>query len=109
MSIFSFEAQVADQAVQLINQSSSQSQEVLGDIVSKFGPINDGAWIGKGAEAFKNEVLSEVIPGLSDLIQYLQTADTLAKDIAAEIHAADDFLSGLFGFVEDVFDAITPW
>jgi uncharacterized protein YukE len=109
MSIFSFEAAIADQAVNLINTSQSQTQEVLGDVVSKFGPINDGAWIGKGAEAFKNEVLSEVIPGLSDLIQYLQTSETLAREIAEEIHAADDFLSGLFGFVEDVFDAITPW
>jgi uncharacterized protein YukE len=109
MSIFSFEAAIADQAVNLINTSQSQTQEVLGDVVSKFGPINDGAWIGKGADAFKNEVLSEVIPGLSDLIQYLQTSETLAREIAEEIHAADDFLSGLFGFVEDVFDAITPW
>jgi len=109
MSIFSFEAQIADQAVNLINSSANQTQEVLGDVVSKFGPINDGAWIGKGAEAFKSEVLSELIPGLSDLIQYLQTADNLAKEVASEIHAADDFLNGLFGFVEDVFDAITPW
>jgi len=109
MSIFSFEAQIADQAVDLINQSSSQTQEVLGSVLSKFGPINDGAWLSKGAEAFKNEVLSEVIPGLSDLIQYLNSANTLAKDVASEIHAADDFLNGLFGFVEDVFDAITPW
>jgi uncharacterized protein YukE len=109
MGIFSFQEMIVDQAVNLITSSSNQTAEVLGNIMSAFNPINDGAWIGQGAEAFKAEVLTEIVPGLADLINAINAANSLAKEVQEEIHAADDFLSALFGFVEDVFDAITPW
>lgn len=109
MGIFSFQETIVDSAVNMVNNSSAQTAEVLGNVMSAFNPINDGAWIGQGAEAFKAEVMSELIPGLAELIQGINSANSLAKEVQEQIHAADDFLSSLFGFVEDVFDAITPW
>jgi hypothetical protein len=108
MGIFSFEAAMADQAVNLINMSASQSSDTLSNILNDLAPINDGAWIGLGAEEFKQDAY-RLIGGLATLISDINATGGLAREVAEDIHAVDNFLSSLFGFVEDVFDAITPW
>lgn len=109
MSIFSFAEDVVDMAVNVVNQVVSSIGDTQQSIVSNFDPIVQGAWIGKGSTEFQNEVTSDLLPAIQNLASTTSAALSLAKEVQEQIHEADSFLDSLFGFVEDVFDAITPW
>lgn len=109
MSIFSFAEDVVDSAVGIINNALSQVGDMQQNIISDFDPIVQGAWIGKGSTEFQGEVTGDVLPAIQNLAQTTTSALSLAKEVQEQIHEADSFLDSLFGVVEDVFDAITPW
>jgi uncharacterized protein YukE len=109
MSIFSFAEEIVDNAVSIVSSAINQIGDVQQNIVSDFDPIVNGAWIGQGSTAFQQEVTGELLPAIQALSQTTTAALSLAKEVADQIKEADSFLDNLFGFVEDVFDAITPW
>jgi hypothetical protein len=92
--------------VNQVTQQSSQVEDMLGTIRGGMGPIQGGAWVGMGAEAFKEEVQNRLIPEIMQLIASIMGFGggiTQALDIVGQ---SDNDVFGVVGNVVDVFDSI---
>lgn len=54
--------------VSQISQQAKAGDDMLGQIKSLMGPITGGAWKGKGADAFTQDILTKYIPEVMQLI-----------------------------------------
>lgn len=106
MAIFTF---IAGQIEEQINQFSRQAdtcERVVGNIRSGAQPIQNGAWIGKGAEAFKAELVRRVIPQMMELIAAIMGFGGKLGNALNIMRNADKMVQGIVGQVAGIFEKI---
>lgn len=89
-----------DQLEQVASQFANQSQviqEMLQRVRSGMEQLEDGGWIGRGADAFFSEMQSIVLPAVQRLESALNDASGATKQIAQTMHQAEEEGRSLFG------------
>jgi WXG100 family type VII secretion target len=83
-------------AAGVFSKESDQTQQLTQQVKGVFDGLRGGGWIGKGAEAFFQEMEELVFPGLDRLTRALSDASSAAKRIADTFKQAEDEACGLF-------------
>lgn len=84
---------------QISNRFANQSQTVqqmMQKVRSSMDKLESGDWIGRGSDAFFNEMNSEVLPATERLIQALDEASRTTKDISQTVQQAEEEASSRF-------------
>jgi WXG100 family type VII secretion target len=63
---------------------------------SCFSQLEDGGWMGRGAEAFFDEMNSEIFPACQRLIAVLEDSGASTRSIAERMQQAEDEAANLF-------------
>jgi WXG100 family type VII secretion target len=88
-----------DQLEQVASRLANQSQvvqQLMQKVRGSMSPLEDGGWIGRGSDAFFQEMNSEVLPATDRLHKVLQEASQVTKQIVQTVRQAEDEASALF-------------
>ena len=99
MSVFSF---IADEIEEQFNQYKRQAEQTERVV----NPIQGGAWIGQGARAFIQEVMTRVIPQIMELIAAIAGFGGNIGKALNIMNQADKMVGGIARQLGDVFDSI---
>jgi ABC-type xylose transport system substrate-binding protein len=97
--------EVQDVVNQVVSQAN-QIEDTVGNIRGGMQPIQGGAWVGQGADAFIEEVMTRLIPEIMALIASIMGFGggiTSAMDLIGQ---GDNDAFGVVGNLGDVFDSI---
>ena len=87
--------QLQEIATRFANQSQAV-QEMLQQVRNSMSKLEDGGWIGRGSDAFFNEMNSEVLPATERLRHALEEGAQATNRIAQIIRQAEDEASSPF-------------
>jgi WXG100 family type VII secretion target len=88
-----------DRLEQVANQFANQSQAVgqmLQSVRGSMDPLEGGGWIGRGSDAFFEEMNSEVLPASQRLQEALDEASRVTKQIIQTVKQAEEEASSPF-------------
>ncbi|WP_129629713.1 WXG100 family type VII secretion target [Candidatus Oscillochloris fontis] len=74
-----------DQLDQIRSRFSNQVQaieEMLREIRTAFEPLSNGGWLGRGANAFFDEMNSEVLPACQKLYNAMNEASQVTNEVS---------------------------
>lgn len=106
MAIFTFIAAQVQEQIQQFSRQADTCDRVVGNIRAGAQPIMNGAWIGKGAEAFKAEVVRRVIPQMLELIAAITGFGGKLTNAMNIVFQADKAVQGIVGQVAGIFEKI---
>jgi WXG100 family type VII secretion target len=78
---------------QVANRFANQAEEVVAmdrSVRQRMKALEDGGWIGRGAESFYEEMNDQVLPSVQRLRRALEQASELTHKIANVLHEAED-------------------
>jgi WXG100 family type VII secretion target len=104
--IFTF---IADEIVEQINTYQKQNQQceqTVGNIRQGMNPIQGGAWVGQGATAFIQEVISKLIPDIMQLIAAIAGFGGGMGKALNIMQNADKMVSGIASQAANIFDRV---
>lgn len=90
-----------EQLGQVSSQFGNQSQviqELMQKVRSSMQQLEDGGWIGRGADAFFSEMQSVLLPAVQRLESSLNDASSTTKQIAQNMQQAEQDAQSLFSF-----------
>ena len=90
-----------EQLDQISSQFANQSQviqELMQKVRSSMQQLEDGGWIGRGADSFFYEMQSVVFPAIQRLESSLNDASSTTKQIAQNMQQAEQDAQSLFSF-----------
>lgn len=88
-----------DQLKQVATRFSNQeamTREMINIVNRGMQPLESGSWIGRGSDAFFNEMNGEVMPAAQRLMQALAEASSVVQQIAQTVQAAEEDAAALF-------------
>jgi len=88
-----------DQLEEVASRFANQSQviqQMLQKVRSSMGKLEDGGWIGRGSDAFFQEMQGEVLPASLRLQEVLEEASQVARNIIQIVRQAEDEASSPF-------------
>lgn len=88
-----------EQLEQVASRFTNQSQaiqEMLGRVRGSMGKLENGGWIGRGANDFFSEMQGEVLPASERLQQALDEAGRVTMNIVNAVQQAEDEASSRF-------------
>ena len=71
------------------NSRAEATTEMLTSVQAAYTPLEQGSWIGEGAEAFFAEMKEDVIPAVNRLIAALTMAGEITGEAAQTMQEAD--------------------
>lgn len=72
------------------NKNAEAIQKMTKNLLSCKDTLQNGDWIGKGADKFYNEMNSEVLPTLTRLNQAMSQASQITNQVAQTMQQAKD-------------------
>lgn len=106
MSVFSFIADEIEEQFNQYKRQAEQTERVVNTIRTGMNPIQGGAWIGQGARAFIQEVMTRVIPQIMELIAAIAGFGGNIGKALNIMNQADKMVGGIARQLGDVFDSI---
>ncbi len=88
-----------DRLDQVANQFAGQSQaiqQMLQNVRNSMDPLEGGGWVGRGSNAFFEEMNSDVLPANERLQQALDEASRVTKQIVQTVKQAEEEASSPF-------------
>ncbi len=82
-----------DQLDEVANRFAKQSdaaQQLKQLLKGKMDPLEGGDWIGQGSDAFFEEMNGKIMPAMDRLIDVLQDASAVAKEIIQKMKQAEE-------------------
>lgn len=82
-----------DQLGQVASKFTSQAQatrDMTRKVRAAMQKLEQGGWMGRGADAFFKEMNAVVLPGLQRMETALQSASQVAKEIAQKMRTAEE-------------------
>jgi WXG100 family type VII secretion target len=79
-------------------QEAASMEQLLNKLQSLVGDLQNGGWIGRGANSFFGEMHDLVFPGMQKLNRALEDAGNATKQISNIISQAEHEASSLFKF-----------
>jgi WXG100 family type VII secretion target len=90
-----------DELVNIANQFAQEAasmEQLLNKVQSLVGDLQNGGWIGRGANSFFSEMHDLVFPGMQKLNRALEDAGSATKQISNIMSQAEHEASSLFKF-----------
>jgi len=106
MPIFTFIAAQIEEQIQQFTRQADVCERVVSNIRAGAQPIQNGAWIGRGAEAFKAELVRRVIPQMMELIAAITGFGGKLGTALNIMRNADKMVQGIVGQVAGIFEKI---
>lgn len=94
---------ILSQLMQQFNIVQEQAYSPMQDMVQQ---VMDGVWIGKGADAFVDEVSSLMMPGVGKIGTGINVFSKNIQNAMDVMDRADDQVSGIVNALGDIFDSI---
>jgi WXG100 family type VII secretion target len=88
-----------DQLKEIATRFSRQAQEIqqmLQQVKASMDKLENGGWIGRGSDAFFNEMHDKVLPATTRLQKALNDANRTTATIAQTVKQAEEEASSLF-------------
>ena len=85
-----------DGLINRIQQQLDTATNMINAVRQRVEVLQNGAWIGRGAESFYAEMNDLVFPGLWKLCQALDQAISSSRDVAGRFHNSEAEASNLF-------------
>ncbi|NNJ09793.1 WXG100 family type VII secretion target [Chloroflexales bacterium ZM16-3] len=88
-----------DQLEQIASRFANQShaaRHTLQQVQRSMGPLEDGGWLGRGADSFFAEMNSEVLPAAHRLHEVLEEASRTVREIVQKMKHAEEEASSRF-------------
>ncbi|MBV7336104.1 WXG100 family type VII secretion target [Chloroflexi bacterium TSY] len=88
-----------DELEQVASRFANQSQaiqQMMQKVRASMDKLIGGDWMGRGVEAFENEMTSEVLPATERLQQALDEASRITNDIVQTVRQAEEEASSRF-------------
>lgn len=82
--------QQLEQIANKFKNEAEQSRAILQKVKGAMDPLKSGGWIGKGSDAFFQEMEGKMIPAMNRLAAALQEAAAKTKEIEQTIRQAED-------------------
>ncbi|MCB9420414.1 MAG: WXG100 family type VII secretion target [Ardenticatenaceae bacterium] len=77
-------------------QQSENTASMLQTVQGTMDPLEGGGWVGRGSDAFFNEMNSDILPAVQRLVEALAQAQTVSKQIHDLMQKADEEASSGF-------------
>lgn len=93
-----------DQLQMFIKAFDSEAEEIMALNKLTNGKVEDlhgGGWVGRGSDRFFNEMQGEILPAMNRLVQALQTASQITREIAEIFNQAEEETQGYFNSLGD--------
>ena len=90
-----------DELTSIANQFAQEAasiEQLLNKVQSLVGDLQNGGWIGRGANSFFSEMNDEVFPAVGRLVHALEDAGNATKQIGNIVSQAEHEASTLFKF-----------
>ena len=94
---------ILSQLTQLFNVIQEQAYSPMQAMVQQ---VMDGVWVGKGADAFVEEVSSLMMPGVGKIGEGVSTYSKNIQNAMDVMDRADEQVSGIVNALGDIFDSI---
>jgi uncharacterized protein YukE len=91
---------------QLTQQLNIVQEAALAPMRAMVQAVTGGIWVGKGADAFVQEVSSLMIPGVGQVMQHIQGVQQNLQRASDIIDKADNDVNSMVNQVSDVFEGI---
>ncbi len=88
-----------NQIAQTFSQETDAVRQMLQSIQQAKGTLENGDWVGKGADQFYGEMNTAVLPSLSRLVNALDNASRTTQKISRIVKKAEDDSAALFKLV----------
>jgi WXG100 family type VII secretion target len=85
-----------DQAANRFAGQSQVVQQMLQKVQSSLGNLENGGWIGEGANAFFGEMHGQLLPASQRLQQALDEANQVTRQIMQKMRQAEEEARSLF-------------
>jgi len=82
-------------ASRFVNQSHAVGQTIQ-KVQGSMGPLEDGGWIGRGADSFFAEMNNVVLPASHRLQEVLDEASRTVREIVQKLKQAEEEASSRF-------------
>jgi len=108
MNIFFRFARMVVQNVlsELMKQFNIVRDQAYDPMQTMVQQVTDGVWIGKGADAFVDDVSSIMMPGVGRIGDGIDLFSKNLDNAITTMDAADDQVRGIVGSLGDLFDGI---
>lgn len=108
MNIFFRFARIVVQNVlsQLLKQFNIVREQAYDPMQAMIQQVTDGVWIGKGADAFVNDVSSIMMPGVGKIGDGIDLFSKNIDNAVVIMDAADQQVTGIVGSLGDLFSSI---
>lgn len=91
---------------QLTQQLNIVQEAAMAPMRAMVQAVTGGVWVGKGADAFVQEVSSLMIPGVGQVMQHIQGVQSNLNRATEIIDKADNDVNSMVNQVSDVFEGI---
>jgi len=108
MNIFFRFARIVVQNVlsQLMKQFNIVREQAYDPMQAMIQQVSDGIWIGKGADAFVDDVSSIMMPGVGKIGDGIDLFSKNVNNAITTMDAADEQVNGIVGSLGDLFNDI---
>ncbi len=91
---------------QLTQQFNLVQEQAYSPMQSMVQQVMDGIWVGKGADAFVEEVSSLMMPGVGKIGEGINTYSKNIQNAMDVMDRADEQVAGIVNALGDIFDGI---
>ena len=91
---------------QLTQQFNIVQEQAYSPMQAMVQQVMDGVWVGKGADAFVDEVSSLMMPGVGQIGDGINVFSKNIQNAMDVMDRADDQVSGMVNALGDIFDSI---
>lgn len=91
---------------QLTQQFNIVQEQAYSPMQAMIQQVMDGVWVGKGADAFVEEVSSLMMPGVGKIGEGISTYSKNVQNAIDVMDRADEQVSGIVNALGDIFDSI---
>ena len=91
---------------QLTQQFNIVQEQAYSPMQAMVQQVMDGIWVGKGADAFLEEVSSLMMPGVGKIGEGISTYSRNIQNAMDVMDRADEQVAGIVNALGDIFDSI---
>lgn len=91
---------------QLTQQFNVVQEQAYSPMQAMVQQVTDGIWVGKGADAFVEEVSSLMMPGVGKIGEGINTYSKNIQNAMDVMDRADEQISGIVNGLGDIFGSI---
>lgn len=91
---------------QLTQQFNVVQEQAYSPMQAMVQQVTDGVWVGKGADAFVDEVSGLMMPGVGKIGEGINVFSKNIQNAMDVMDRADEQVSGMVNALGDVFDSI---